>query len=131
MAVIVTGGLGGIGRVVTQRLLNRGVRAVAYDCALAEDFPAARQVDITVESTFTSALTQEGGLHGLVLCAAFPPFHSSAEDVLTVNFLAAMQNIEWFLRRVDPGAAIVLFSSVAGFRRRWASDILDAYLSGE
>lgn len=86
MQAIVTGGRGGIGRTVVDRLASNGYDVVSADVAPAssEDLAAAAVTHVVTDLTDENAVSEmvrnasAGGLHVLVNCAGISPKRNGA-----------------------------------------------------
>lgn len=94
MRALVTGGRGGIGRVIVQRLAERGYDVVSGDLAPIEEAPgtvsetpsgAGRVIQVSTDLTDERAVRElvheaagDGGLHVLVNCAGVSPKRDGA-----------------------------------------------------
>lgn len=87
MHALVTGGRGGIGRAIVDRLVVRGYDVVVVDVAPADDTrPGVRDVriDLTDEHSVRRTVREaaSGGLHVLVNCAGISPKRDGAAPTI-------------------------------------------------
>lgn len=113
---VVTGAASGIGAAVAQRLLDAGAEVHCLD----RNHPTVAvtshtEVDLTNPRSIDAALEAlEGTFDGLLNIAGVPGTAPS-EIVLAVNSLAVRHLSEAFLERLNPGGAVTIVSSTAGF----------------
>jgi 3-oxoacyl-[acyl-carrier protein] reductase len=138
--VLVTGGAGGIGQAINQRLAAAGWQVVAGDlpAALAASDPGGEgvvgaELDVTDRTSVQRAVGEAAGmgpLRGLVNCAGvvrFTPMSgfddADASQVWEVNVAGSARASSAASQRMTEGGAIVNFSSVTGYigRLRGAS----------
>ena len=127
---LVTGGTGGIGRAVCERLLKEGAVVYAADLSQQHPVPGAVAVELNVgdEADVQAALqrvAQEQGRLDVVVNAAGIEVEHTIEDttlevwnrVFTVNvtgtFLVSKHALP--LLRESPGASVINFGSYDGF----------------
>jgi len=130
MAVVVTGAARGIGRSVTDLLVERGVQVVAVDrdvSPLLSAPPNAALVvvegDVCEESTLVDACAAAGEVTGLVACAGISkPGASLAypkadwDRIIGVNLNAVFLAMRVCAEHATDGAAFVAISSISGLQ---------------
>ncbi|QTI68975.1 coniferyl-alcohol dehydrogenase [Gordonia polyisoprenivorans] len=114
--VVVTGAASGIGHAVAAELVKAGAEVTSLDrnaptAAVARHIP----VDLSDISSIEAALEQLGDGYDALLNIAGVPGTAPAATVFAVNTLATRVLAEEFLTRLNPGGAVVVVSSTAGF----------------
>jgi len=89
MIAVVTGGSGGIGSAVAERLASTGAEVWVFDVDIDDDEPGARRlrVDVTdpdqVAAAVGRVVDESGGLHCVVHCAGYLGAYGPFEDLPT------------------------------------------------
>jgi NAD(P)-dependent dehydrogenase (short-subunit alcohol dehydrogenase family) len=113
---VVTGAASGIGAATAQRLLAAGAEVHALDRNKpAFDVTTYVEVDLANPNSIDAAIEQLDGTFDGLLNIAGIPGTAPAELVFSVNSLAPRHLTESFFDRLNPGAAVVIVSSTAGF----------------
>lgn len=113
---VVTGAASGIGAATAQRLLAQGAEVHSLDRNVPPfDVTTHTEIDLANPNSIDAAVEQlEGTFDGLLNIAGIPGTAPS-ELVFAVNALAVRHLTESFFDRLNPGGAIVVVSSTAGF----------------
>lgn len=117
--VVVTGAASGIGAALAARLVAAGHEVIGVDRAPATIPDGVVRVTCDLADPASAAAAVEeigaGPLHGLAAVAGVPGT-ARAETVYAVNLLGLRRFTEALLPRLADGGAIVLLSSMAGYR---------------
>jgi len=130
MAIVVTGAARGIGRSVTELLLERGIRVVAVDRDVSPLLTAQQNAglmvvegDVCDESTLVDSCGAAGEVTGLVACAGISKPGASRdypkEDwdrIIGVNLDAVFLAMRVCAQHATNGAAFVAISSISGLQ---------------
>ncbi|MFZ2174891.1 MAG: coniferyl-alcohol dehydrogenase [Rhodococcus sp. (in: high G+C Gram-positive bacteria)] len=116
---LVTGAASGIGDATARQLVNAGVSVVSLD----RNTPTAPvdqhiTVDLSDPDSIDAALAQLDGTFDGLLSIAGVPGTAPADVVFAVNALGMRHVVESSLGLLNPGAAVVVVSSTAGYN--WA-----------
>lgn len=113
---VVTGAASGIGHAVAEQLLAAGAQVYSLDRNAPKAAVTAHvEVDLANPQSIDAAIEQlEGEFDGLINVAGIPGT-APAELVFAVNSLAVRHLTENFLGKLNPGAAVTIVSSTAGF----------------
>lgn len=121
--VVVTGAASGIGAALAARLVDGGHRVIGVDrtgtgvpagvrtvtCDLTDPAATARAAEEITRAVSTT------GLHGIAAVAGVPGT-APPETVYAVNTIGLRRFVDLLVPRLSPGSAIVLLSSMAGYR---------------
>jgi NAD(P)-dependent dehydrogenase (short-subunit alcohol dehydrogenase family) len=113
---VVTGAASGIGHAVAEQLLAAGAQVFSLD----RNTPKAAvtkhiEVDLANPQSIDAAVEQlDGEYDGLINVAGIPGT-APAELVFAVNSLAVRHLTESFFGKLNPGSAVTIVSSTAGF----------------
>lgn len=131
---LVTGGTGGVGAAVVQRLVEDGYRvlAVSRSAEVRDDGPVSyRPIDVRERKSVDAAVEaacELGPLRAVVTCHGVvfktPPETMSEEDLVTtldINLAGTARVCRAAAARIRDHGAIVTVSSVGG-SRGWSSD---------
>lgn len=131
--IVVTGAASGIGAALAARLVATGHEVLGVDRD-TDGVPAGATpvrcdlTDAAATAATTERITAAGGLDGLAAVAGVPGT-SPAAAVYAVNVLGLRRFTEAVAPTIRPGGAIVLLSSMAGYRgaatEDQAADLLD------
>lgn len=114
---LVTGTASGIGDAVARRLIDGGASVVSLDRNKpSADVTEHVEVDLADPSSIDAALGQIDGTVDAVVNVAGVPGTAPPETVFAVNFLGMRHLTESMFERINPGGAIVVVSSTAGFQ---------------
>lgn len=127
---LVTGAASGIGRALTQQLLEAGHEVTGWDRS-AEGVAGSnhRQLDLTDFAEVSAAAAElPRPLSGLANVAGVPGT-APASAVLAVNVRATKEVVRQVLPQVMDGGAIITVASIAGLRSAASAAELDLILS--
>lgn len=128
---VVTGGTRGLGAAIAARLAAAGALGTVIDQSAADGTPPGWDcavADVRDADSLSAAFDQAAAAHGaprvVVACAGIvPPWTSTAridadqwEDVFAVNVRGTMLAVREAARRMSSGGAIVVISSLNGWR---------------
>jgi NAD(P)-dependent dehydrogenase (short-subunit alcohol dehydrogenase family) len=124
--VVITGGAGGIGRVMARRFLDEGARVVLVDLKEQDLAEAARELDAGVKDYADQAVDRFGRIDVFVNNAGIegkvaPITEQTAEDfdqVMAVNLRGVFLGLKHVMAKMQAaaGGSIVNMSSVAGLQ---------------
>ncbi|WP_226352681.1 MULTISPECIES: SDR family oxidoreductase [unclassified Pseudonocardia] len=130
---VVTGAGSGIGAALTDRLVTSGHEVVALDRA-ASGVPdgaeplACDLTDPAAVEAAVAAVRATGPLHGVAAVAGVPG-SVPPPVVHAVNVVGLRRVVGALAPLLTPGSAVVLLSSMAGYRGTATPDELDRYLA--
>ena len=127
MRFIVTGAASGIGAALAARLVACGHRVVGVD---RSGTPDGIVCDLTDQAAIGEAARAIGPCDGLAAVAGVPGTAPPA-TVLAVNILGLRRFTEAVLPRISDGGAVVLVSSMAGYRGPVSGQEASALLAGD
>jgi NAD(P)-dependent dehydrogenase (short-subunit alcohol dehydrogenase family) len=113
---VVTGAASGIGHALAEQLLAAGAEVYSLD----RNNPTASitrhvEVDLSNPRSIDAAFEQLDGQFDGLMSVAGVPGTAPGDVVLAVNALAVRQLTESMLDRLNPGGAVTIVSSTAGF----------------
>lgn len=121
--VVVTGAGSGIGAALADRLVTAGHQVIGVDRTVSNLPRGVRAVECDLSdgdaiAAAASAIVEEAGADGLQGLAnvAGVPGSAPASTVYAVNVIGLRRFTEAVLPALRPGSAVVLLSSMAGFR---------------
>jgi NAD(P)-dependent dehydrogenase (short-subunit alcohol dehydrogenase family) len=113
---LVTGTASGIGDAVTRQLTASGATVVSLDRNKpTADVEQHVEVDLADPASIASALAQIDGAFDVLANVAGIPGTLPGDLVFKVNFLGMRHLTEAMFERLNPGGAIVVVSSTAGY----------------
>ena len=113
---VVTGAASGIGEEVARQLIAGGASVTALDLkAPAEPVDRFVECDLADPASIDRAVGELGSGWDVLCNVAGVPGTAPAGLVMKVNFLGLRHLTEQFFDRLNPGGAIVVVASMAGF----------------